>query len=335
MADDKAVTTAIERFQPDAVYVHKLAETGPLEALLNSRRPVVRMVHDHESYCLRGCRYGHFSRNICTRPLSAFCVFPCGGILGRNQNGGFPVKWVSYFKRRDELKISRQFDRLIVATDYMKDELLLNDFNEDKIEVHAPTPPRGDRIPRQAVATENLLIYSGQIIRGKGVDILLQALKHVKSNFQCLIFGDGSHRSYCESLSRKLGLSERVHFKGYVSQDELQSYYGQASVMVMSSVWAEPFGAVGLEGMHHALPVVAFDAGGIKEWLIDGYNGFLVPWMDQLSYAARVDQLLMDRQLAERMGACGRQLVNEKFSFSGYIDGLENMFSRVIREKQS
>ncbi len=326
-----SVKSAIDRFQPDSTYVHKMSDVGVLTTLEKSGRRVVRMVHDHESYCLRGCRYGHFSRQICTRSLSAFCVFPCGGCIGRNAGAGFPLKWVSYLNRKQELKLNRGFDRLIVATNYMKEELLRNDFDGENIEIHAPVPPRAKVVPKKLTDETDLLIYSGQIIRGKGVDVLLRALKHVRSDFQCLILGDGDHRAHCEALSRELGLSDRVHFEGYVSQDKLQSYYGRANVMVMSSVWPEPFGAVGLEGMHHALPVVAFDAGGIKEWLIDGLNGFLVPWMDVRSYAARVEQLLADRSLARRMGECGRQMVNEKFDFSGYMDGLENMFGRVIR----
>ncbi len=327
----KAVTKVIERFLPDVVYIHKMAENEVLEALLASRRPVVRMVHDHETYCLRGCRYGHFSRKICTRPMSAFCIIPCGGFIGRNSAGGFPVKWISYFKRRKELRTNRQFDRLIVATNYMKDELMRNHVKEGQIEIHAPTPPMAENAAKQITAKSNLLIYSGQIIRGKGVDVLLLALEKVKSAFKCLIFGDGSHREYCEALSRKLGLSERVIFKGYVSQSELQSYYAQASIMMMSSVWAEPFGAAGLEGMHHALPVVAFDAGGIKEWLLEGENGFLIPWMNTELYAARLDQLLNDKNLAKKMGEAGRKMVNERFNFSSYVDGLEDMFVRVIK----
>jgi glycosyltransferase involved in cell wall biosynthesis len=100
-------------------------------------------------------------------------------------------------------------------------------------------------------------------------------------------------------------------------------------------VWPEPFGAVGLEAMRYGLPVVAFDAGGIAEWLDHGENGFLVPHMDCAQFAARVEHLLRDKPLARRMGAAGRILAREKFNFTRYIDGLEEMFSRVIQEAQS
>jgi glycosyltransferase involved in cell wall biosynthesis len=81
--------------------------------------------------------------------------------------------------------------------------------------------------------------------------------------------------------------------------------------------------------MRYALPVVAFDAGGIKDWLIDGKNGFLVPWMDVDQYAARLEQLLNDKALARRMGESGLRLVSERYDFEGYLDGIENLFARI------
>src|SRR5206468_9555238 len=67
------------------------------------------------------------------------------------------------------------------------------------------------------------------------------------------------------------------------------NYFRECSLVVMSSVWPEPFGMAGIEAMRYGLPVVAFDAGGIREWLLDGHNGYLVPWMDRATYAARVE----------------------------------------------
>jgi glycosyltransferase involved in cell wall biosynthesis len=170
------------------------------------------------------------------------------------------------------------------------------------------------------------------VIRGKGVDVLLESLARVRTPFECLIFGDGNHRGYCEELSRKLGLADRVRFKGYVPPSELENFYREASLAVVSSVWPEPFGAVGLEAMRHGLPVVAFAAGGINEWLFNGENGFLVPWMDRSQFAARIEQLLGNKILGQQLGERGRQLLRDKFNFDQYISGLEQMFSRVINQ---
>ena len=91
-------------------------------------------------------------------------------------------------------------------------------------------------------------------------------------------------------------------------------------------------GATGLEAMRCGLPVGAFDAGGIREWLLDGVNGFLVPWMDRTTFAARVSILLHDKTLARRLGENGRTIAHERFNFTTYIDGLENLFARAATQ---
>ncbi len=319
-------------FQPDVIYVHKMSDLELLEKLLDSDTPIIRMVHDHDLYCMRSYKYNYFTRHICERALSPFCIFPCGASVARDHHGAFPLKWVSYTGKIRELELNRKFHRLIVATQFMKDELLRNHFDSNKIEMHAPVPPRGDASWGSSFGDGNYIVYAGQIIRGKGVDVLLESLAQVRMPFKCFIFGDGEHREVCEKLSRKLGLADRVFFKGYVSADEIAIYYRECSVVAVSSVWPEPFGAVGLEAMRFGLPVVAFDAGGIREWLTDGNNGFLVPWMDRAAFAARVEELLGDKALARQMGERGRQLVAEQYEFSEYISGLENLFERAVEE---
>jgi glycosyltransferase involved in cell wall biosynthesis len=323
---------ACESFQPELIYIHKLSNLELLENLLDSGTPIIRMVHDHDLYCMRSYKYNYFTRHICDRALSPFCIFPCGAFIARDRDGAFPVKWVSYTAKVRELELNRRCERLIVATQFMKDELLRNRFDSNKIEMHPPVPPSGDPSWGSSFSDRNYIIYAGQIIRGKGVDALLESLALVRVPFTCLIFGDGEHRQFCERLSHKLGLANRVFFKGYVPPNEIAISYREGSVAVISSVWPEPFGAVGLEAMRFGLPVVAFDAGGIKHWLIDGHNGFLVPWMDRVAFAARVEELLGDKALARQMGDRGRQLVAEQYEFSAYISGLEQLFARVVGE---
>jgi len=104
---------------------------------------------------------------------------------------------------------------------------------------------------------------------------------------------------------------------------------------VVSSVWPEPFGMVGPEAMRYGLPVVGFDAGGIKEWLIDGENGFLVPWMDTSGFAVRIEELLRNKELGRQLGRNGRERVNSVYSASRQVDRLEKIFMNVAVESKS
>jgi glycosyltransferase involved in cell wall biosynthesis len=192
--------------------------------------------------------------------------------------------------------------------------------------------PRAAEAIRPSFSDRNLLIYAGQIIRGKGVDLLLRALAQVKSKFELVILGDGNSKASCEKLSRDLGLSDRVRFAGFIPQAELTAYYRDASGVVLSSVWPEPIATIGLEVMRHGLPVIAFDAGGISDWLIDGHNGRLVAWSDTAAYARAVDELLQDKAKARAWGTAGLALVTERYDFDRYIGNLEDLFRRVSAE---
>lgn len=332
--DNCPTERAIHGFRPDVIYVHKMADLAVLAVLADSEVPVVRMVHDHDLYCMRSYKYSPFTRKICANGAGWRCVFPCGAVLGRERNGRFPFRWVSLSAKRRELQLNRRFERMIVATSFMREELLRNGFDPGRIEIHAPVP-RTETALQSTFSERNRIIYAGQIIRGKGVDVLLESLAEVRSRFECVIVGDGSHRPYCERLASQLGLNNRVRFTGYVPPAKVAEFYGDASVAAVSSVWPEPFGAVGLEAMRFGVPVIAFDAGGIREWLCDGENGFLVPWMDRLTFAARIDQLLIDKTLARRLGQNGNRIVRERFGFERYIDGLEGMFARLTGRTQT
>ncbi len=323
----------VAAFQPDAFFIHKTSDLPVLEAVATSKVPVARMVHDHDIYCMRSYKYGVFSRKICERAASLYCVFGCGAFIARDHGGRFPVKWVSYSDKKREIEINRGFDRMCVVTTFMRDELLKNGFDPKRIEIHPPVPRPGDATIRSTFSDRNLILYAGQIIRGKGVDVLIESLAQVKEPFECVILGDGSHKAYCEELTRKLGLQDRVKFKGFIPQEELKGYYRECSVVALSSVWPEPIATIGLEVMRYALPVVAFDAGGIKDWLIDGHNGYLVPWMDRAKFAARIDELLRNKTLARELGQNGHALVSERYDFDRYVLGLEAMFSRLTQKQ--
>lgn len=332
-AKQAATAAVLEDFSPDVIYLHNCDELALVEALVSSPLPVVKMVHDHSLYCMRGYKYNYFTRRICTRSASTFCVFPCLGNLKRQRGGRLPVAWASYREQQQALALTHRCARLVVYSEYLKAELVRNGFDSEKIQLFVPLPQPAASDTDSIFSERNLVLFAGQIIRGKGVDILLRALARVKSRFECVLLGDGSHRSHCERLCARLGLSDRVKFEGYVAPSEMRQYYREASVFVMSSLWPEPFGMVGPEAMRFGLPVVAFDAGGVKEWLHDGENGFLVPWKDVTAFAERLDLLLRNKDLGREMGRRGRESIR-RYAPSRQVDQLEEVFQEVMRQAQ-
>lgn len=327
--DRATMPRVIREFSPDLIYLHSMPDTDLLECVVDSPVPIVRMVHDHQLYCMRGYKYNVLTREPCTRAASSACTFPCMAFLQRNRGGFWPLRLASFKEKQGELEISRRCDWFLTYSQYSRGELIKNGFPADRIELFAPVPCPDREYREPHMPDKNLILFAGQIIRGKGVDILLQTLHRVTSPFICVILGDGSHRKYCEKLSRKLGLQNRVIFAGYVPPEELEAYYRDASVAVVSSVWPEPFGMVGPEAMLHGLPVIAFDVGGIREWLEHGVTGFAVPWMRTDQFAMRIDQLLADKQLGRDMGRKGWDRVHRLFHADHQVTRLEQLFSKL------
>ena len=79
-----------------------------------------------------------------------------------------------------------------------------------------------------------------------------------------------------------------IEFVGWVNAQQADVLLTDCDVLVLPSLWPEPFGLVGSEAARHGVPVVAFAVGGITEWLTDGVNGYLAPG-DPPSAAASVD----------------------------------------------
>src|SRR5258708_18407090 len=107
------IGTALEEFRPNLVYLHTPPGAAVIEALAEVALPVVRMVHDHQLFCLRGCKYPAWSRRPCTRALSPWCVFPCGGFVppAAPPDPSFPL--ASYLAEKPGLETHRSLHRLI------------------------------------------------------------------------------------------------------------------------------------------------------------------------------------------------------------------------------
>jgi glycosyltransferase involved in cell wall biosynthesis len=330
------VPDVIQNFNPDTIYFHSLNDLAVLENLLDFGAPVIRRVHDHRLYCMRGGKYNYFTRNVCQRPASWRCVFPCLGFIARSGEGSLPFKWVSYRAKLREIQLNRRCERLVVYSEYQKTELVRNGFDPANIEVRVPAHMEEESveaIPAVADNNKNNVLFVGQLIRGKGVDLLLRALAKIRVPFHADIIGEGNHRNYCERLCAALGLSDRVTFHGFMGREQVNQFYKQASLLAVSSVWPEPFGLVGREAMAHSLPIVAFDSGGIREWLFDGENGFLVPWKDTDAMAACIENLLHDKELARQMGMRGRELMSQQQEASRLDCALEQVLLQAVRRR--
>jgi glycosyltransferase involved in cell wall biosynthesis len=234
-----------------------------------------------------------------------------------------------------ELAIARRSARVLTNSRYMRTELLKVGLPPDTTDVlyyftqsNTPAQPMGALDP----ATEAFLRTSDApllftparlTLPDKGVDFLLTALAGVERPFKAVIAGSGPAEAWLRQKARDDGVAARVHFTGWLGPGGIETLYGRADVVVCPSVWDEPFGLVGIEAMAHGKPVVAFDVGGIPEWLSDGETGYCLARKDVGGMARALERLLQDPGLATRFGERGRALVHQRFPRERHVDGLE------------
>lgn len=288
--------------------------------ILNKYAPIIQTVHDFFNCCNMVLKM--LPDGVCDNPLGISC-FKNKCISGTSIME--LQRFMSKYKNREAMK---GFRRLLVTTPYMKEVLICNGFAEDSIQV-VPLFVEDWGINTIDRDNKNVIIYAGRLAKEKGVIHFIHMLKALSVDFKAFIIGDGSQREECENLVSIMGLSGRVEFTGFLDRNEIKDYFAQASVVVIPSLWPEPFCLVGLEAMSCSRPVVAYDVGGISSWLRDNYNGFLARRGDIPGLAHRVETLLRNQRLADDIGKNGRKLFLERFSRNIHLNNLISAYKIV------
>lgn len=314
--------------QPDVLVVHKVDHVDFLEVAVQFS-PTLKVVHDVVLVCPRRHKYFHFSGRSCKYPVSWRC-YPCGGFIAKNHEGLLPIKFVSIASKRREMDVSKQFTRLLAPSDYIKHELVQNSFPVDKIQVSPHGIPADKvKLDHESAQDPPRILFVGSILRGKGIDLLLKVATRLQQSYHLDLVGQGNGFEKYQKMAQKLNLTETVTFHGWVSPADVDQFYRQARLVTFTSRAPESFGLVGVEAMAHGCPVVGFDVGGVSTWLKDGVNGYLLPEGDLDGFARRVDQLLADAEMAERLGNDARQYVLEHFTYDHYVEQFTTLLDEL------
>lgn len=184
-------------------------------------------------------------------------------------------------------------------------------------------PDRFTPVPLATTSGLTLLTVS-RLVPRKGIDAVLTALPVLRRRFPHLryrIVGEGPERSKLEAIANDLGISQCVEFLGKVPDHDLPELYRSAHIFVMPTreektrTSIEGFGIVYLEASASGLPIVATDSGGVREAVLDGQTGILVPAGDQEALTRALEQMLEDQDLRARLGRTGRQWVEQEMNW--------------------
>lgn len=168
----------------------------------------------------------------------------------------------------------------------------------------------------------------------KGVRYLLEAVAQLLPRYPELVLlmvGKPKPGGDTERLIAKLKLADHIQFVTGISTEELVAYYAQAQVVVVPSVY-EGFGLPAGEAMACGIPVISTDGGALPE--VVGDAGIQVPVKDSQAIAEAVSDLLDDQEKRQRLGAAGRQRIEDLFCWQRAAQQMTGYYGQVI-EKQT
>jgi D-inositol-3-phosphate glycosyltransferase len=186
------------------------------------------------------------------------------------------------------------------------------------------------------------LLFVGRIEPLKGIDTLLRAIsilqgrypKAVDNTCVAIIGGDpwaedlDAEMARLQEIRARLGIHDLVTFLGAKDQDILPNYYAAAEMVIMPSHY-ESFGMVALEAMAMGTPVIASEVGGLAHLVQHGVTGFHVPSRDPEALAARIHELLTNKECRQRLGQQAREYARQ-YSWENIVQRMLDVYHDVI-----
>lgn len=201
---------------------------------------------------------------------------------------------------------------VVVISESTADDLVARGFERERITVSHPgvdhtvcTPPAGG--PGAERAAEPTLVYVGRLKRYKSIEVVLQAIARLAREpaaepVHLVIAGRGDDAGRLEEMAAELGIEALVEFRGYVSEAEKVSLLRRAWANVYPSP-KEGWGITNIEAAACGTPSLASDAPGLRESVVDGETGQLVPYGDVDAWAEAIGGLVARPEDVEEMGA--------------------------------
>jgi glycosyltransferase involved in cell wall biosynthesis len=320
------VKDIIKTEAPDILHLHEtfLFISPFIIRKLIKLKPTVQTLHNSIFFCPKHTKILP-GGDICNYGMGTKCI-SSGCLREINLPLAFEMFW--------RILVTRKVDRVIVPSHYFKEESIRNGVSSEKIEV---VPHFTDKNPENEYIEPEAgtILFVGRTDPLKGIRELLNALSLIKEHsWKAYIIGTGDGLEKYREMSKDLGIKEKIIFLKNLDYEDIDEYYQKASIIVFPSMCTESFGLVGIEAMSFGRPVVAFDVGGPREWLMDGETGFLVKRGDIKSLADRISQLLADEHLARKMGQKGKERAEQFYRKEIHLKQLLPIYEEAINNRK-
>ncbi len=181
---------------------------------------------------------------------------------------------------------------------------------------------------------DNLILYLGRITPVKGLHILLDSLRYLKTSVRLVIIGPVNDLKYHEFIMRLIEKENQrgknqVEYLGVLPLKEAITFYQRATAFILPSYW-EAFPVTILEALSCETPVIATPVGGVPEIIKNHETGMLVPPGNPIRLAETIDYLLENEDVRLKMACEGRKLVTKQYSLEKVCQRLCSIYKQLI-----
>lgn len=273
--------------------------------------------------------YGLTSRLLNFHPLVISCIG--GDVLFEEQKAvRGPLR---YLLVKLLIKtILKNADYLLPISGEVKEKIVSYGLTTDRMQVFFVEPLIKDVIGRR---DEAMIISNRKLTRLYQVDVFLKAAALVKEEFpniKIVVAGEGDRKGEYIRLADELGLKGRIEFTGWLAEREIYERTSRAGVFI-STCPSDGTPASVLEAMELKTPVVAVDNQANREWIKDGFNGYLFSAGDHKAAAGRILDLLRDKDKRRLFSERSYEIVKEKGDFNKNIIRLEDLYRSLAVKK--
>jgi len=306
--------------RPDVLHAHNWLVHSLLPPMGRRRRPLVVTLHDYGLVCAQK----RLMRDDlpCEGPALWRCIRCAGRHYGPAK--GVPTALLlrpasaALRKRADVfLPVSQAVaDRSGLAAAGLPYEVIPNFVADDLLDHPSP-----EKAPL-GLPPGDFLVFAGDLAYDKGIKILLRAHAGLSTAPPLVLVG--------RSLpNQPLRLGENVIQLGPRPHDELMQIFRRSLVVIVPSIWHEPFGLVALEAMAVGRPVIASRVGGLADIVDHERTGLLTTPGDEVGLRDAIGRLVASRALRERLGRAGRRRAGA-FSASAVVPRIEEVYRRLV-----
>jgi glycosyltransferase involved in cell wall biosynthesis len=304
------VREVLRKEKPDVVSCHNLAgwSISVWDAVREAGIPIVQVLHDLYFLCLKSTMFKN------NHPCRGRCV---------------ECKVVRFLHRYK----SRQVDAVVGVSTHIIDRLTTAGFFPNALKMVVYNVIAVPEIPMSEKEKKHEFIFGfiGSLTRSKGIEWLIQEFKKINSRRVFLKIAGRGESSYVEYLKRLGSDDSRVIFSGFSKPEE---FYSSIDILIVPSIGEESLGMVAIEACAYHLPVITSGRGGLREIIIDGYNGLYYDISIPNSLSSTMKRIISDRKLFGYLRGNTRESVLSFLDIDRWMCDYNSLYQKICRKKK-